>query len=401
MITNDRKPIELTEYSSVVVPEKEISKEAGVLIRKNYKKYINIEFPNFYENNWRLSAEGWVGRILLPSEMEIVVQPKVSISNIFGMLEYAYRLKEFKILEGLTNCRYLDEFYESFAKILAGKIMDRGRKGFFRSYEKRNTVLPYLRGRLDMKRTILKPWEVKPECCYDEFTLDIEDNQILIWTLQRILCSGLCTDRSLLQVLKAQKTLQGFVTSKYYSSNDCSGRIYNRLNQDYKLMHLLCQFFLENSGPTHLVGDYSMMPFLLDMSRLYELFVSEWLRAHESFLPDGFSIRPLEKVVVGDETKFRFEIDLVLYKNGKACCVLDTKYKEPDIIKNEDLYQIHYYADLKGTQDAILIYPRHSKKIVVPPSKSGIRVRSLYFSLEGDLDEAGFLFLDELKKIIA
>jgi hypothetical protein len=48
------------------------------------------------------------------------------------------------------------------------------------------------------------------------------------------------------------------------------------------------QVLLENSGPAHERGSQSMLPFLVNMTRLYELFVSEWLKAH---LPDAISLR--------------------------------------------------------------------------------------------------------------
>jgi 5-methylcytosine-specific restriction enzyme subunit McrC len=68
--------------------------------------------------------------------------------------------------------------------------------------------------------------------------------------------------------------LQGAVQTYPVGPESCVGRTYNRLNADYEPMHALCRFFLENSGPTHERGDRSMFPFLVDMSRLYELFVA-------------------------------------------------------------------------------------------------------------------------------
>ncbi|MCX7038200.1 MAG: hypothetical protein NT005_03560 [Spirochaetes bacterium] len=42
----------------------------------------------------------------------------------------------------------------------------------------------------------------------------------------------------------------------------------------------MCRFFLESSGPTHEPGGNLMLPFLVDMARLFELFVAEWLQQH-------------------------------------------------------------------------------------------------------------------------
>jgi len=50
---------------------------------------------------------------------------------------------------------------------------------------------------------------------------------------------------------------------------------------------------LEHSGSTHHAGDHTMLPFLVDMARLYELFVAEWLKTR---LPKGWSVESQERV---------------------------------------------------------------------------------------------------------
>jgi len=395
MNAESQKLIELTEYVPEYLDSSEISEEECEMIWQNYKSKISIEVPSFKnKRRWALTSLGWVGHIPLSPEMALVLNPKVPIENIFGMLEYAYRLKGFKILEGLTNCDSLDRLYESLAKVLALRVLDRGRKGFYRAYLPESGRLPYVRGRLDVRRTCLRPWDISPECHYEEHTPDVEENQILAWTLQRILRSGMCTERSLPQVRRAYRALHGLAMPTPCSPQECVGRLYNRLNQDYQPMHALCRFFLEQSGPSHRVGEKTMLPFLVDMAHLYELFVAEWLVSHKSLLPPGFSIKPHEKVVIGEGNRIRFDIDLVLYEGEKASCVLDTKYKAP-ALKKPDLNQIVTYAVTKECREAILIYPK-PQEAPLDETIGKIRVRSLTFSLDGDLDRAGRSFLEDL-----
>ena len=393
MNSREIQRIELVEYETRRFLESEISEELGMKIWQNYGNHISIDEPSFKNGNqWSLTANGWAGHIPLTPEFQIALLPKVEIRNLFGMLEYAYRLESLKFPEGLTDCDSLEEFYETLARLFALRVLDRGRKGFFRSYQPRKDRIPYVRGRFDVRKICQKPWMVKPECCYEEHTSDVEDNQILAWTLRRILQSGICTERSLPSVRRAYQSLRGLATPIPCDPKDCVGRLYNRLNQDYQPMHALCRFFLEQSGPSHRVGDRTMIPFLVDMAKLYELFVAEWLKAQK--LPD-FEVESHDKVAIGQDGRIKFDIDLVVYERytQKALLVLDTKYKAPDHPGNTDISQVVTYATAKGCHEAILIYP---KPLNLDERVGKIRVRSLTFSLDGDLEEAGHKFLEDL-----
>jgi 5-methylcytosine-specific restriction enzyme subunit McrC len=136
-----------------------------------------------------------------------------------------------------------------------------------------------------------------------------------------------------------------------------------------------------------------MIPFLVDMDRLYELFIAEWLKAHP---PHGFSLKIQERVDIGDT--LHFHIDLVLYEvaTGAARYVLDTKYKIPKKPSNDDFNQVVTYATAQQCQEAVLVYPAPLTKPLNVRIRD-IRVRSLTFSLDGDLDQAGQAFLQDLR----
>jgi 5-methylcytosine-specific restriction enzyme subunit McrC len=186
------------------------------------------------------------------------------------------------------------------------------------------------------------------------------------------------------------------VTLQPFGPSDCVGRSYSRLNDDYQPMHALCRFFLEHSGPSHEMGDRTMLPFLVDMARLYELFVAEWLRAHPPL--DTF-IKVKEPVHFHGNAP-SFEIDLVLYgtATAKALYVIDTKYKAASAPSSDDLAQVVAYAEAKGCSEAVLVYPSPLSK-PLDTEVGGIRVRSLVFSLSGDLDQSGRAFVQDALQI--
>ena len=133
------------------------------------------------------------------------------------------------------------------------------------------------------------------------------------------------------------------------------------------------------------------MPFLVNMPRLYELFVPKWLSA---YLPDLISLVPQERAYLDETSGLYFDIDLVLRDTSTVAilCVLDTKYKDTTVPATDDVAQIVAYAEKMGCQEAILVYPRSLPRSL-EARVGDIRVRSLSFCLEGDVDEAGHRFM--------
>jgi 5-methylcytosine-specific restriction enzyme subunit McrC len=395
----ERRVIELVEYQPRHLPSVALESELAEALWHTYSDQVTVETPSFKtDRQWILVSRGWVGYIPLSETMGLALRPRVLLKNVFGMLEYAYQLGSFRFLEGLIECDSLEEFYDRLAHILARRVLDRVRRGLYRSYTPRHEALGYVTGRVDLGSHCRRPWEVGLPCDYEDHTADIEDNQILAWTLHRVAHSGACTERVLPAVRQAYRALQGAATLQSFGPNVCAGRLYNRLNNDYEMSHALCRFFLEHTGPALGTGSHQILPFLVNMARLFERFVAEWLRAH---LPEGVELQDQEDVPIGELWGLSFTIDMVLYdrNTGRPVAVLDTKYKPEDRPAAEDLEQIVAYAQAKGCREAILVYP-----IALPVQFNepvgDIRVRSLGFVLDGDLEDRGHRFLAALLEVV-
>lgn len=387
--------IDLKEYEPFRLPKDGLAEDLGVAMLTSYKDQVNVDFPTPKTGGqWVLTSQGWVGMIPLSQDLRLALRPKVPLGNLFGMLEYAYHLKSLKFLEGLHDCASLTEFYERLAHVLALRILDRGRKGFYRAYEPESERLPYVRGRMDATRLARSPWDTKMLCHYHEHTADVEENQLLAWTLFCIGRSGICTERVSPTVRRAYRGLQGLVSIEPFEPRDCVGRSYDRLNSDYQPMHALCRFFLDHSGPHIETGGHRMLPFLVDMERLYEVFVAEWLRAH---LPHELTMETQHSESVGPGSPLNLKMDIVIADaaTGEVRYVLDTKYKSPDHPSGDDFSQIHTYAALKTCRNAVLVYPAQLAR-QLDVTRRDIRVRSLTFSLGGDIEQAGAAFLAAL-----
>lgn len=385
--------LELTEYIPKDFPKEFISEEEGRLLVKDYSTQVVVEPPSYTTNDrWRLTAQGWVGYIPLTRKLGIAIKPKVTLRNLFGMLEYAYRLESFHFLKGLFESNSLEEFYEQLALILARRVLDRGRKGYYRTYVPRIEHMPYIRGRVVVEDFVKAPWKVNPRNHFAEQTSDVVENEILAWTLLCIIRSGMCTERVLPYVRLAYRNVLSLVTLIPFKPDDCIGRVYNRLNDDYEPMHALCRFFLEHSGPNHEIGDKTMLPFLVNMAQLYQLFVAEWLKGN---LPEELEVKVQERVNIGTGGKLYFNIDLVLYDKASESVriVLDTKYKDDSSATPDDIAKAMAYAESKGCTEAVLIYPT---QVRLDERIGRIRVRGLSFLIEHDLERAGQLFMKSI-----
>ena len=137
-----------------------------------------------------------------------------------------------------------------------------------------------------------------------------------------------------------------------------------------------------------------MLPFLVDMASLFELFVAKWFQAHPV---EGIQTRAQERMLIGENEDLEFRIDLLVtdLANGNVLAVVDTKYKVPDSPSTADVSQVVAYAEAKGCQEAVLVYPISLKR-PLDTMIGKIRVRTLAFRLDGDLDANGLSFVRDL-----
>jgi 5-methylcytosine-specific restriction enzyme subunit McrC len=387
--------IHLVEYESRFLAESELTEEDAQHIHIQFGDKVSVEPPTWKTGNrWQLTSQGWVGFIPFGENRGIALLPKVPLQNLFGMLEYAYDLRSFKLLEGLYDCESIREFYERIAIILSKRLLNRAQKGLYRTYRDEHEELSFVRGRVDVMALSRAPVKARVPCFFQDHTIDVEENQIIAWTLHTILRSGICTEWSIPLLRKAERVMRNSITLKPFSDFDCVGRAYNRLNDDYEILHKLCRFFLENTGPTQNLGDRTMVPFLVDMARLFELFVARWLLQN---LDPRYLLRPKESFVIGEKGILKMEMDLIIYDQETRIplCVLDTKYKAHNAVSNDDYNQVVAYADAVGCENAVLIYP---KELEYPfDEKPGrIRVRTAVFDVGAEIEGAGQKLLEKL-----
>jgi len=389
--------LELLEYNSLYLNKENFSEENAEYVYRNHKAKIEIVWPNPTNlHKWKLSSQGWVGYIPISETLGINLKPKTSIENLFGMLEYAYDLKSFELLDNKFKSDSITDFFERLVVILTERILLRMQQGLYKAYVLESSTLPYVRGRINTNKLYQTMINPLINCQYEEHTFDIEENQIIMWTLYLILRSGLLkTEKVKKLISKVERTLHNYVSIVSFKSDSCIDRTYNRLNYDYEILHKLCRFFLDNLGPTHELGERDMLPFLIKMQSLFEKFIGKWVS--KKIDRTKYSLKLQESFELGESSQLKMRPDMILFDVQKniPVCVLDMKYKIGETVSNEDYNQMIAYADALGCENAILIYPQHLKSPFNVKVKN-IRVQSLVFNLGLPIDEGGEIFLREL-----
>ncbi|MCA9970674.1 MAG: hypothetical protein KC425_10690 [Anaerolineales bacterium] len=381
--------LELVEYRPLRLAAADMPVDVGAYLWRVYDAgsgQLRVAFPSpATGGQWQLTAPGWVGHVPLPGGGQLTVLPKAPLRRLFDMWAVAYGWADVPWLPGWAGVTPLPGFYQLLAHALARRVLHRLSRGIYRAYRQEEGPLPAVRGRLLWNRQ-LADTAAAPICRYQLLTADVADNQIVAAALERMARSGLCAGEAQAAVNRARRLLQGVVTLRPVAADECVGRPYTRLNADYRALHALSRFFLAHTVPETAVGAQPMLPFLVDMARLFEDVVAAWLRRH---LPPPWQLRAQEAVRVGRAGGLQLTADLVLLDGaGRPEIVLDTKYKTPHKADNADVSQVVTYAQALGCREAVLVYPAPLPQ-PLDVRLQDLRVRTLAFGLADDLDVAG------------
>ncbi len=390
-----RQVIDLQEEETRTFGRSELSEAVALEIYTEHGKRIDVSFPSPVNHQcFALRPKGCVGQIPLSSDVFIRIKPKVPIGNLFRMLEYAYNLKSFEFLEGKVSVDSVEDIFERLASVLAKMILDRARRGLYRGYIQDRCPLPYIRGRIELRDSIASQLRGLPQlhCTFEEHTADLDENRILAWTLYRLPGLGLVRDDVRRRVAQAFRVLAGEVNVSPIHWRHCVDRFYNRLNEDYRPMHALCRFFLENIGPSIESGSRQFLPFVVDMPILFESFVSEWLKVHAA---DRFKVKTQFRAHLDETGTLAFRIDQVLTdrRTSDVVAVLDTKYKSGAEPEESDIQQIVAYAVRMRTKRGLLVYPSSlTRKRTLRIGEVTVQVDT--FDLSADLESSGRVLLN-------
>jgi 5-methylcytosine-specific restriction enzyme subunit McrC len=391
--------IRLVEEETREFNATELPVDVVVSLYEVLKDRVEIEFPSPITRKYRITPRGIVGQIPIGDDYIVTILPKAPIANVFRMLEYAYNLRSFRLLDGAAYSDSLEGVVERLIFILAQGILRRIKRGLYRDYSSRQETISQVRGRIQIIPTLKNRQNGLAHqvvCEYDEHSADLDDNTILAWTLFKLLSFPIVREEVRHAVKSAFKLMSSEVTLREVTARDCINRRYHRLNDDYKMLHSLCRFVLENSGPAIQSGDRQMIPFLVHMPSLFEAYVYEWLRQN---LPPTWQLKSQYKLQLDRDYQFKIDLVLLDIASGRTLAVLDTKYKTATRASSDDVAQIIAYATTMSSTHAILVYPTTLSRPVNIVS-GNVTVTSMLFDIGLEPDVAGTQFTAELRTLL-
>ena len=162
--------------------------------------------------------------------------------------------------------------------------------------------------------------------------------------------------------------------------------VYGRMNEQYREPHELAWLILDALGIDDLFasGSPRCFAFLLDMNRLFESFVTRWLRQILDDEPFQVTPQRRDRTILwhADEARPYAAVipDVVIERHGAPGCLLpiDAKYKLYDqrSIAASDIYQTFLYAYAFGERHklrptALVLHPASS--IDSQPTRLNVR----------------------------
>lgn len=303
---------------------------------------------------WVITPSTRVGA-LRAGDLQVTIKPKVTISRLIFLLGYArdpgFWRNESVQLEGEPDL--VEALAHSFAR-LTRRALEQGVLKGYRTVEESSTVL---RGRIREADQIRRHFgrTIPLEITYDDYTVDVAENQILLAAAVRLLrAPGLTAEvRAWLHRIRLQladvTVLRGGQLPRWQPS---------RLNARYMPALRLAEQVLRGQSFEHRAGELEVSGFLVNMAKVFEDFVCTALSEAAPFA-DGRSY--LQYPAHLDEAAdVPMKPDFVWERDGLPLVVADAKYKreKPSGYPNADLYQMLSYCTALGLGEGHLIYAK-------------------------------------------
>lgn len=387
--------IEISEWGTTTTPHSDFLESDAEYLWRHYAKVIDVEYPTpKNRDEWVFSAKQWIGQIPLRSGGSVLIQPRLPVNELMAILDVAYRNLSVEIPPGIFAAETLPGFFDRLASMLSERMLARERAGVYRSYSVEHGRGARVRGRIRLRELSKHPWDSLVDYDYSNLTADNTENRIVAHALRLAVRARSLTDRTRRQVKRAGWVLSGIRDFDGPADPLRARVVYHRLNHDYRDLHLLSKMIVSNTGPGLRRGSTAAPPFLLDMAKLFQEYVTCIVKTG---LGDRYRVRSQTSITQPGHATPSFIPDLWAedIATGKAVFVADVKYKLTGSPTTDDVSKVAAYAALLGTDRAFLIYP------ILIPGWSGIRIGSTTVSaaslpLSADPDASRGLLLRSL-----
>ncbi|MEO7196497.1 MAG: restriction endonuclease, partial [Pseudonocardiaceae bacterium] len=286
-------------------------------------------------------------------EVEVWINPKLPIDRLLFLVGYAAHSGGWRdedvgldVAEGLVP---------AIAQALCRQTERALRPGLLQGYRTVEESATVLRGRVREADQLRRhhgraiPMEVR----YDDFTVDVPENQILLAAITRMAGVPRVDTESGRRLTTLRARLAGVTTP---ARGTCLPSWQpNRLNQRYHTALRLAEVIWQATSPEHTPGSLLANGFLFNLEKIFEDFVvgalSDELRARDSGVATHHYPCHFD-----EEYRVQMKPDLVWHVGGRPVAVVDAKYKQEQPVA--DLYQVLAYCTALRLQRGHLVYAR-------------------------------------------
>ena len=338
----------------------------------------------------------------------------IPIQNIYYMLSYAFQTLQAENYKDLAT-----ENFHNTAELCAA-ILDKGigiqlKHGLRRDYVSKSESLSTLQGKLNISESIKTQTMLKKQmiCTYDEFSTNIQFNQIIKSTVLLLLKANITNRRK----KSIRKLLLFFSDVNEIDLHFVNwNQQYNRSNQNYQMLIGMCYLVYKGLLTTQNNGTTKLMDFFdgQRMCRLYEKFLLEYYRKEHPELTANASQIAWQLDDTENQMLPRMQTDIMLSKNNNIL-IIDAKYYSHmtqqqygiHTLHSNNLYQIFTYVKNKEfelrnyehTVSGMLLYAQTDEDIIPNNTyhMSGNQISVLALDLNQDFSKISRT-LDDIAK---
>ena len=338
----------------------------------------------------------------------------IPIQNIYYMLSYAFQTLQAENYKDLAA-----ENFHNTAELCAA-ILDKGigiqlKHGLRRDYVSKSESLSTLQGKLNISESIKTQTMLKKQmiCTYDEFSTNIQFNQIIKSTVLLLLKANITNSRK----KSPRKLLLFFSDVNEIDLHFVNwNQQYNRSNQNYQMLIGMCYLVYKGLLTTQNNGTTKLMDFFdgQRMCRLYEKFLLEYYRKEHPELTANASQIAWQLDDTENQMLPRMQTDIMLSKNNNIL-IIDAKYYSHmtqqqygiHTLHSNNLYQIFTYVKNKEfelrnyehTVSGMLLYAQTDEDIIPNNTyhMSGNQISVLALDLNQDFSKISRT-LDDIAK---
>ena len=338
----------------------------------------------------------------------------IPIQNIYYMLSYAFQTLQAENYKDLAT-----ENFHNTAELCAA-ILDKGigvqlKHGLRRDYVSKSESLSTLQGKLNISESIKTQTMLKKQmiCTYDEFSTNIQFNQIIKSTVLLLLKANITNSRK----KSLRKLLLFFSDVNEIDLHFVNwNQQYNRSNQNYQMLIGMCYLVYKGLLTTQNNGTTKLMDFFdgQRMCRLYEKFLLEYYRKEHPELTANASQIAWQLDDTENQMLPRMQTDIMLSKNNNIL-IIDAKYYSHmtqqqygiHTLHCNNLYQIFTYVKNKEfelrnyehTVSGMLLYAQTDEDIIPNNTyhMSGNQISVLALDLNQDFSKISRT-LDDIAK---